>query len=128
MPQLDDRDTPLARISGLQPPASIVQIVIGLKQFWHESPQEIGDVDLHRAGWAVRLARHAVPALVVGHIGLAGHLADAEHIERTDIDADRASLVGNAFCVVDDHRNGGLAAGEWHGFNPWLSSFDESAS
>ena len=109
--KLDDRDAPLRRIGGLEPLADIAEVIIGFEHIRHGPPQQVGNVDLDRAGRAVGLARHAIPAFVVGHVGLVGHLADPQHVERTDIDADGAALVGDAFRLVDHDRDAGLAGG-----------------
>ena len=57
------------------------------------SAQQVGDVDVDRAGRAVLLARHAVPALVELHVGRALDQVDGQHVERADVDADGAALV-----------------------------------
>ena len=70
----------------------------------HPLFQQIGNVDGDGAGRAVRFAWHAVPALIVFHVGLAGEFGDAQHVERTDVHANRAALVGDALVLVDDNR------------------------
>src|SRR5258708_40284322 len=81
---------------------------------WTGLPQQIGNVDRYRAGWAIHLARHAIPALVVFHVGLALALIDREHVERADLNANLAALVGDAFFVIDDDRNAGCMVGDRH--------------
>ena len=99
----------------------ILEVVIGFEQFRHGSPQEIRNIHLHGPGRAIRLAGHAIPAFVVGHVGLAGHVADPQHVKRTDIDADGAAFVGDALGLVDDNRNAGLGGGKRHGLRPFVN-------
>ena len=63
---------------------------------------------------AVGLARHAIPAFIISHIGLVGHFANAQDVERAHIDTDAAAFFGNAFVVVDDDRDGAWLCCEWH--------------
>src|SRR5690606_32292964 len=79
------------------------------------SAQQIRNVDLHGTGRAVGLARHAVPAFVVFHVGLSGALVDPENVQRADVDTHAAAFVGNAFFLVDDDGDAGGGRGDRHG-------------
>src|SRR5437870_1234587 len=78
------------------------------------SAQQIGNVDGHGPGRAVGLARHAIPAFVIFHVRLAGEVTYPEHVEGAYIDADGASLVGDAFGLVDNDRDGCGGVGDRH--------------
>src|SRR3954451_4753945 len=77
------------------------------------SANEVRDVHVHGAGRAVLLAGHAVPAFVELHERLVFHEVDGEHVQRADVHADGAALVGDALVLVDD--DGGLGAGDGDG-------------
>src|SRR3546814_7800278 len=42
------------------------------------------------------------PTFVIFHVGLAGVRVDPQDVQRADVDADAAALLGNAFLFVDD--------------------------
>jgi hypothetical protein len=67
------------------------------------SSKKIRNVDMHGIGRTIALAGHAVPAFVELHERLAGFGVDREQVHRTDVDADRAALVGDALLFVDHH-------------------------
>jgi hypothetical protein len=76
--------------------------------------QKVGNVHGHGAGRTINGARHAVPTLVIGHVRFLGEVADPQNIEWTDIDAYRASLVGNTLVVINDDGDRCEALRQWH--------------
>jgi hypothetical protein len=74
--QRQDGDAPLSCISDIQPFFEIVEVIVGFERIGHDSPQQIRNIDTHSTGRAIRFAGHAIPAFIVGHVGLACHFAD----------------------------------------------------
>ena len=60
--------------------------------------------------WAVLFTRHAVPALVELHESFLRGEIDCQNVQRADIHAHGATLIGNAFRLI--HNDWGLATGK----------------
>jgi hypothetical protein len=116
--ELHHGDPAHARIIAGAARGDILEVRVERVEDGHASPQQVGDVDLDGAGRAVDLARHAVPAFVVLHVCCALGLVDRQHVERADVDADAAALVGDALVVVDDDGDAGGMIGKRHSEAP----------
>ena len=79
------------------------------------SPQQIRNVDLHRVRRAIDLAGHAVPALVVFHVGLLSVLVGSRGCRAGRRRRKRGSPFGDASSVVDDNRRALALVDDRHG-------------